>query len=268
MAEPASKQSLLSEVQGDILFLTLNRPQRLNALDEELIGDLLATFERLKEDNATRIVVLRANGRAFCAGFDIKSSDSAPGGQNAGEILRTQRRFSSIVAAMRRCPQPIICQLNGAASGAGFALALASDIRLATPSVRMNAAFIRLGLGGCDIGVSYFLPRLIGGSRAAYYIYSGDFMSAEQGLENGLLLAVVPPDELPQRAEALAESLLWASPLGLSLTKDTLNASFDAPSLDAVLAMEDRSQALAAMGPDFAEGIRAFHEKRRPEYGK
>lgn len=266
--DPDASDGLLRERRGSALWLTLSRPDRLNALDDALIDALFQTFDDLKTAPEIRVVVIKGEGRAFCAGFDIKASDSAPGGQSAGEILRNQRRISAIVRAMRLCPQPIVCLLNGVASGGGFALALASDLRLAVPEAKMNAAFIRLGLSGCDIGVSYFLPRLIGASRAAYYLYSGAFMSADAGLANGLLLELVDAEAIEQRGQEIVEQLLNASPLGLSLTKDTFNHSIDAPSLDAVVAMEDRTQSLAAMGPDFAEGILAFHERRKPEFSR
>jgi len=169
---------------------------------------------------------------------------------------------------MRRCPQPIISIVNGAASGGGFALALASDIRLATPDARMNAAFIRIGLSACDVGVSYFLPRMVGASVAAEYMLTGRFMDASRAQALGLVSRIGSLEELETEARALAEDMLHATPLGLRLTKDALGLAIDAPSMEAVIALEDRNQVLCLQGPDFAEGVAAFFEKRKPRYAQ
>ena len=151
--------TLIIEKDGPVDWVTLNRPEQLNTLNHQMVDDLLDYFGALYFDRATRIVVLRGAGRAFCAGLDIKESasqrqqsDNAPAGPSAG--LLSQRRISEIVLRMRRCQQPIISLVHGPACGGGFALALASDIRLAGESARMNAAFIRIGLSACDIGTS------------------------------------------------------------------------------------------------------------------
>jgi enoyl-CoA hydratase len=163
---------------------------------------------------------------------------------------------------MRRAPQVFVACVHGAACGGGFALALASDIRIAGESARMNAAFIKLGLSGCDVGVSYFLPRLVGASLAAELILTGRFLNAPRALQLGLVSRVVPDEQLEDAAREIAGELLATSPLGLRLSKECLNASLDAGSLEQVIAMEDRNQVLAAGTDDFAEGVRAFREKR------
>jgi enoyl-CoA hydratase len=167
---------------------------------------------------------------------------------------------------MRRAPQPVISLVQGAASGGGFALALASDVRIAGESARMNAAFIRLGLSACDIGVSYFLPRLVGVSIASELLLTGAFIDARRALSVNLVSDVVPDDKLVERARPLVEAMLEASPLGLRLTKECLTMSVDAGSLDAAIAMEDRNQILCAQTSDFREGVSAFLEKRKPGY--
>jgi enoyl-CoA hydratase/carnithine racemase len=167
---------------------------------------------------------------------------------------------------MRRCPQPVIALVNGAASGGGFALALASDVRVATPSARMNAAFIRVGLSACDVGVSYFLPRMVGSSVAAEYMLTGRFIGAERARELGLVSRIVKPEDMEAEARALAGDMLRATPLGLRLTKEALNHAIDAQGLEAVIAMEDRNQVLCARDDNFREGIAAFLEKRAPNY--
>src|SRR5689334_17567621 len=182
------------------------------------------------------------------------------------ESLDSQRRIADIVMLMRRCPQPIIALIQGAAAGGGFALALASDIRLATKSARMNCAFIKLGVGGCDIGTSYFLPRLVGVSVASELILTGRFIGAERALGVGLVSEVVEEDGLDAAAEPYIEAMLAVSPVALRLSKECLNMSVDAGSLEAAIAMEDRNQVLCAQTRDFGEGVRSFLEKRKPAY--
>jgi enoyl-CoA hydratase len=180
--------------------------------------------------------------------------------------LRQQRTISELVLMMRRAPQPIIAAVHGAACGGGFALALGSDVRLAGESARMNAAFIRIGLSACDVGVSYFLPRMLGASIAAELLLTGNFIDAVRAERCGLVSRVVPDGELEAAAQALADDMLRNSPLGLRLTKECLNASLDAGSLEQVIAMEDRNQILCTRSDDFREGITAFLQKRAPHY--
>src|SRR6185295_5248297 len=157
---------------------------------------------------------------------------------------------------------------QGAACGGGFALALAADVRIAGESARMNAAFIRIGLSACDVGVSYFLPRLVGASVAAELLMTGRFIHAPRALATGLVSEVVADNELDAAAQRLIDDMLLTSPLGLRLTKECLNASLDASSLEQVIAMEDRNQILCAQTSDFREGITAFLQKRKPEYAE
>jgi enoyl-CoA hydratase/carnithine racemase len=255
------------DVHQGVAWVTLDRPERLNALNPLLIAELNAFFGGLNARSEARVVVLRGAGRAFCAGLDLKEIQASGARKSVSDMLEVQKNVRDVMLAMRRCPQPIISIVQGAASGGGFALALASDIRLLTPDARMNVAFIRVGLSGADVGVSYFLPRLVGASVAAEYMLTGRFMNAQRALALGLASQV---DELPaleQEAAALAADMLAATPLGLRLTKEALTFAIDAPSLDAAIAMEDRNQVLCTQGEDFAEGIAAFLEKRAPRYG-
>jgi enoyl-CoA hydratase len=171
-----------------------------------------------------------------------------------------------LVIMMRRAPQPIIAAVQGAAAGGGLALALGADVRLAGSSARMNAAFIRIGLSACDVGVSYFLPRMVGASVAAELLLTGNFIDAARAERLGLVSRVVADGELDQAAQAMADDMLRNSPIGLRLTKECLNASLDAGSLEQVIAMEDRNQILCTRSNDFREGITAFLQKRAPEY--
>ncbi|MET4766393.1 enoyl-CoA hydratase/carnithine racemase [Bradyrhizobium ottawaense] len=259
-------QPLLIEHDDGVDRVTLNRPDSLNALDPALIDALNVYFQGLQRNRDTRVVVLKGAGKNFCAGLDLKAAVARRAGQQeppgVTESLDSQRRIADIVMLMRRCPQPIISLVQGAAAGGGFALALASDIRIATKSARMNCAFIKLGLGGCDIGTSYFLPRLVGVSVASELILTGRFIGAERALAVGLVSEVVEEDKLDAAAEPYVEAMMTASPVGLRLSKECLNMSVDAGSLEAVIAMEDRNQVLCSRSEEFSEGIRAFLEKR------
>ncbi len=255
---------VLSE-EGPVLWVTMNRPERLNALNRAMVEELRGLFAGLCWRHEIRAVVLRGAGAAFCAGLDLKEPrGNGPRGPDAGLIA--QRRISEIVIAMRRCPQPIIALVQGAASGGGFALALAADVRLATPTARMNAAFIKIGLSACDIGVSYFLPRMVGASVAAELLLTGRFLKAERALALGLVSTVAEPVALEAEAREMLAEMMGFTPLGLRLTKEALNVNIDAAGLEAAVALEDRNQILCAQGEDFQEGVRAFLEKRPPDY--
>jgi enoyl-CoA hydratase len=256
-----SYDTLEIDRRGAVLRCTLNRPQALNAMNPALIDDLHALLDELAHDLGVRVVVLRGAGKGFCAGLDLKEGVGGVGsGVTAG--LRAQRHVSELALKMRRAPQVFVACVHGAACGGGFMLALASDIRIAGRSARMNAAFIKLGLSGCDVGVSYLLPRLVGASVAAELILTGRFVDAERARELGLVSTVVDDDALEAEADRLVDELMQTSPLGLRLSKECLNASLDAGSIDAVVAIEDRNQILCAQTEDFAEGVRAFLEKR------
>jgi len=259
-------QHLRLDQRGDALWVTMDRPASLNALNRRIVEELRDLFVGLYWRHEIRVVVLRGAGNNFCAGLDLKERDNSGGGGPSNGLIR-QRQISEIVMAMRRCPQPIVALIDGAAAGGGFALALASDVRIATPTLKMNAAFIRIGLSACDIGVSYFLPRMVGSSVAAELMLTGRFIRAERALALGLVSAVVEPDALEAEGELMVADMLHATPLGLRLTKECLNHSIDAGGLEAAVAMEDRNQILCAQGEDFREGVAAFLEKRAPVYG-
>lgn len=258
-------ETLTVEKEGAIDWLTLNRPDALNAMSRTMMLELQHYFGALYTDHTVRVVILRGAGRGFCAGLDLKEERSDEGG-GAVTGLRVQRRVSEIVMRMRRAPQPIISLIHGPASGGGFALALASDIRLAGPAARMNAAFIRIGLTACDVGVSYFLPRLVGSALASELLLTGRFIDAERARAVGLVSDVVADDGLTDAGRSLAEEILGNSPVGVRLTKECLNMSVDAGSLESVIAMEDRQQILVSTTGDMREGVAAFMEKRRPDY--
>nr|WP_284699634.1 enoyl-CoA hydratase-related protein [Sphingomonas lycopersici] len=258
---------MLVERRGAVDRVTMNRADRLNTLDEVMIAELADYFDRIAKDRDCRVIVLKGAGRAFCAGLDLTAAQAAASRRDTIDRLAHQRSIAEIVMKMRYCPQPIVSLVHGPACGGGFAIALASDIRIAGESARMNAAFVRIGLSACDIGVSYFLPRLVGASVAAELMLTGDFITADRALATGLVSRAVPDDQMEAAAAPLIEAMLTTAPLGLRLTKECLRMAIDAPSLESAVAMEDRNQILCASGPDFEEAIAAFFEKRRPEYG-
>jgi enoyl-CoA hydratase/carnithine racemase len=246
-------------------WLTLDRPNTSNAINPALATDLSKFIEALSARASVRVVVLQGRGKNFCAGFDLNHVGDVTGGFD--QALSIQRLMSGLIAQMRRIPQPIIAAVQGAASGAGFALALAADVRIATPAARMNVAMARIGLTGCDMGTSYFLPRLVGRSVAAELMMTGRFIDAARALQLGLVSEVVPAAELNAHVLALAEDMLRMSPAGLQLTKEGLEAAQDAASLEQVLALEDRGQ-LICIKQYMQEGVAAFREKRAPNYSR
>lgn len=255
--------------EGPVDWLILNRPESLNAINTQMVTDLRDYFGGLLENTDTRIVVMRGEGRAFCAGLDIKQSqhmvDSA-GHKPVGRGWGFQGYLAEVYLLMRRCPQPIISLIQGAACGGGFAFALASDIRIAAESLRMNAAFIRIGLSSCDMGTSYFLPRLVGTSLASELMLTGRFIEADRALSTGLVSEVVPDDQLVAAAQPYLDEMLTTSPVGLRMTKEGLSMAIDAGSLEAAMAIENRNQILCSRTEDAREGMRAFLEKRSPVY--
>lgn len=177
-----------------------------------------------------------------------------------------QKAYSSLIRSMRGCPQAIIGLIHGPACGGGFSLALACDVRIAAPSARLNAAYLRVGLGGCDMGAGYLLPRLIGLSVASELLMTGRFIHAERALAVGLVSEIAPEDGLLEAGLALARDMLSASPMGLRMTKETLNAQIDAPSLEVGLMLEDRQQVILLETDDHREAVAAFKGKRAPQY--
>ena len=264
-------------------ILTLNRPDNLNAMSFQMFEDLHKLFDSLMINLDCRVLILKGEGRAFCAGLDLKEVNllnmkKKPDDYkkfyylNIPEVLKNrmyfQWRLSQVIIKMRKISQPIIAIVHGSAAGGGFALTLASDIRIAGEKARFNNAFIKLGLSGSDVGTSYFLPRLIGMSRAAEILYTGRFIDAEESETIGLVIKVVngDKDKLLDEALKIAENLLTKSPLGLRMTKETINISLDSPSLETIIQLENRTQTLCGSSIDIKEGVSAFFEKRKPKY--
>ncbi|MFC3714309.1 enoyl-CoA hydratase/isomerase family protein [Sphingoaurantiacus capsulatus] len=255
------------ERREGIEIVTLNRPDALNTLDSKLVEELTDYFLGLHERYDVRVVIMRGAGRAFCAGLDLKgwASDSEQSSR-VHRGLKTQQRIARIIKLMRSCPQPVVGLGHGAACGGGLSLLLACDVRYGAPSLRMNAAYIKVGLGGADIGSSYLLPRLVGMSVASELLLTGRFINAERALRANLLSEIVEEDRLLDTGLALAADMLATAPMGLRMTKDALNLNIDASSLEAAMAIEDRQQIMMATTADHGEAVAAFLEKRPPNY--
>ena len=268
--------------ENGISIVTFNRPDSLNALSIQLLEEFNKVLDYLEWNFDCRVLIITGSGRAFSAGTDLKEAPNLRAAKspekyrhlqvlNMRDPIKTnfmgQKWAANTVIKMRRISQPIIAAVNGAASGGGFAIAMAADIRIASKEARFNNAFIKLGLSGCDFGSSYFLPRLIGLSRAAEILYTGRFFDATEAEKIGFVSKVVAPEELMKAAQELAEELLTKSPLGLRATKEVINLSIDAPSLEAAVLIENRNQVITGNTKDVMEGISSFFEKRKPKYG-
>ncbi len=254
-------ETLRFEQEGELGILTFNRPERANAVNSVMLEELNAFWREMQSRDDCRVLILTGEGeKGFCSGLDLKEASDAGGGFLGGEVggpnmWRGQRRFSGLIELMRTCPQPIIAAVNGAAMGAGFSFAMASDVRLAAPEARFCASYINIGLGGADMGSSYLLWRLVGWGRAADMLLTGRVVGAEEAFGMGLVNEVCPRDELLPRAREKARMMLEKSPLGLRLTKDALNAALNAVSLADALRLEDRNQVLLMESLLIAGGI-------------
>jgi enoyl-CoA hydratase len=229
--------------EAGIALVTLARPERLNALNEELFADLEALSARTGDDSELRCLIVTGSGRAFCAGGDYETLARMPASAPA-EIIGLLNRCFAAILAFHRIAVPVIAAVNGPAAGGGLALALAADLRLAAPGAVFVAPFMALGITGCDVGLSWFLPRTIGLARTSEMLLTGRRVDAIEAERIGLVNRVVPAEELIEQALELAGTLAGHSPLATSLTKEGLRLGVDAPSLEAAMALEIRQQAL------------------------
>ncbi|MDA2894649.1 enoyl-CoA hydratase-related protein [Mycolicibacterium sp. BiH015] len=238
----------------EIAVLTLNRPDKLNALTYELVEALHDALDAAGNDNTVRVVVLTGAGRGFCSGLDLSTPnpDEAGGGTEFPRSgMRWQERIAELTAKIHRLRQPVIAAVNGVAYGGGLGIAAACDIRLASPSARFCTQFIKLGLGGCDIGVSYTLPRIVGAGTAFDLILTARAVDAEEALRIGLVSRVT---ETPvDAAMSIAETLCEYGKFGVESTKQVLWANLEASSLEAALHLENRSQILASTSGEMRE---------------
>jgi len=230
-----------------VLVLSLNRPESVNSMNRKMIEELLDIWNSLMHDMETRAVILRGEGeKGFCSGMDV-ADVFQPDKMKAPIMYDYQYNFGELEMAMRRIPQPIIAAVHGPAIGAGFSFALASDIRVISTDARFATYFIRLGLGGADMGCSYFLPRLIGAGRAYEYMLTGRFMSAEDAMNLGLCSRCVEREELMDTALSIAKDIAEKDPLAVRVTKEAINANLDCSDLASAIQVENRNQVFVTM---------------------
>ena len=255
---------VLSSRDGAVLTLTLNRPETLNALNRETTHALRAEVETAGRDPEVGAIVLTGSGRAFCAGADLKdvNARALAGDKDLGADLRTN--YTPLIRAIRACPKPLIAALNGSAAGAGLSLALACDLRLAAAGVQLIVVFVRVGLVP-DAGSLFFLTRMLGLSKATELAITGDPVSADEALRLGLVVAVVPPDQLMPAAMERAHRLAAGPRETYALIKRGMERALHLD-LEQTLELESQLQARAAETPDAQEAIRAFLEKRKPVF--
>ena len=242
----------------ELTLLTLNRPDKLNALSYELVDELHGALDAIAADNACRVVVLTGAGRGFCSGLDLSApspSEAAGGTEFPRSGMRWQERIADLTAKIHRLRQPVIAAVNGVAYGGGFGIALACDIRVASATARFCTQFIKLGLGGCDIGVSYTLPRIVGAGPAFDLILTARAVDADEALRLGVVsrIAESPVEE----ALAIAETLCGYGKFGVESTKQVLWANLEASSLEAALHLENRSQILATTSGEIRDALQA-----------
>lgn len=263
-----------------VRLLTLNRPSRLNAMSRQLIDELHDALDRVDADPDARVLVLTGEGRGFCAGLDLadlalNNSEKPPADRSDSERRRPgrvqqglafQQRIAALVPKLRGLRIPVVAAVNGAASGGGLALALASDVRVAARSARFNVAFVRIGLSGCDIGVSWLLPRWIGASRAFELMLTGRIVESEEADRLGLVTKVVEDDELMAAAFATASAICANSPMGIWMTKEVMWSNLETGSLQAGIDLENRTQILTSFTEDTAEAVDSFLSKRPPSF--
>jgi enoyl-CoA hydratase/carnithine racemase len=258
-------KSFLFEVRERVGWITLNRPDRLNALTFEVYRELTDTFARLRTEEEVRAVVITGEGKAFCSGGDVREIIGPLFERDAEGLLEFTRMTCELVRNIRALPKPVIASLNGTTAGAGACIALASDIRLASEAAKIAFLFVRVGLSGADMGAAFLLPRVVGLAKATELLYTGDFIDAREAERIGLYNRVVAAAELSSVTRELAARLAGGPGFALAMTKELLNREMDV-SLDTALEWEAQAQATCMQHPDYREAYEAFIAKREPKF--
>lgn len=261
----------LERLDAGIALLRLNRPERLNALTDAMVAEIGRLLDALATDTSAKVLVITGSGRGFCAGFDLGLAAQAPRSDELGEATAwtmRQESFAALVTKLRALRQPVIAAVNGQANGAGLGLALAAEIRYAAMSAQFNAAFVKVGMSGCDIGVSWLLPRCVGLSRSFEMMLTGRLVDATEAERIGLVTATLPDDELLPRALDTARQIASHSSFAVWMTKRSGWANAESPSLAAAIELENRTQILARTTGDLQRAAEALLARRKtpPSY--
>ncbi len=259
-------QTLLREEPAPgVAVVTLNRPDRYNAMTAQMFDELERMADELADSDELRVMILTGAGKGFCAGYDLADAAVLP---NLGALamLDLQERAARALLAVRQMRVPVIAAVNGPAAGGGLALALAADIRLAAPAATFNAAFVRIGLSAGDLGTSWLMTRLVGPAVTSEICFTGRPVGAAEALRIGLVNAVSEPGALIDDALRLAQAIAANSPGGVQLSKRALQANLEAASYAAAIELENRGQALLTRTEDMTEALAALQEKRPPVF--
>jgi enoyl-CoA hydratase/carnithine racemase len=259
------KSFLFAKDEHGVATITLNRPERLNALTFEVYRELTDVFAALATENDVRVVVITGAGRAFCSGGDVHDIIGELFSRNMEGLLEFTRMTCELIRNMRALAKPVIASLNGTTAGAGACIALASDIRLGNEAAKIAFLFVKVGLSGADMGAAYLLPRVVGLAKATELLYTGDFISASEAERIGLYNRVVPAAELAQTTNELAQRLARGPAFALAKTKEMLNREMHM-NLAAALESEAQAQAICMQHPDYREAYEAFVGKRKPNF--
>jgi enoyl-CoA hydratase len=269
--EATEQDDVLTErPRPGVALVTLNRPHKLNALTSDMLGRIYRVLEDLGRDPSCRVIVVTGAGRGFCAGDDLQEwrppewtpSDVGPLHSN----MYQQKYVAQLVPRIRSLPQPVIAAVNGPAAGAGYALALGADLRIASRSAAFVDAFVKIGASGAEMGLSWLLQRIVGATRAAELVLTGRPVEGAEAAAIGLVLKVVPDGELLDAAYDLAEQIIVNTPLGTWMGKATLWSNLEIPSLEAAIDLEARTQILTLATEDAKEQLRAYREQRPARY--
>jgi enoyl-CoA hydratase len=255
----------VEEAEPGVVVVTMNRPHKLNALGVGMVDQMHEAIDDLASSKHVRAVVLTGAGRAFSAGADLTDQNN-PALNDVSGIFALQEKMISLHEKIHRIRPPVVAAINGIAVGGGFSLSLACDIRYATSGARFGEVFINIGISGCDMGTSYFLPRLVGASRAAELMLTGRIFDAEEAQNMGLVLDVVEDGSVVERALQTCRQIANHSPMAVWMTKETMWQNIDAPSVRHAMDLESRTQVMCSQTGDTVEAVAAFTEKRAPTW--
>lgn len=260
-----SPKSFLYSVEGGVASLTLNRPDRLNALTFEVYRELTDTFAALRHETGVRVVMISGAGRAFCSGGDVHDIIGELFARDMEGLLEFTRMTCELIKNIRTLPIPVIAKLNGTTAGAGACIALAADIRIASEAAKIAFLFVKVGLSGADMGAAYLLPRMVGLAKATELLFTGDFISAQDAERIGLYNRVVASNQLDNVCNEFAQRLAAGPAFALAKTKEMLNRELDM-NLEKALECEAQAQAICMQHPDYREAYEAFVAKRDPNF--